>query len=665
MEDLNRMSDSDKLAYIEAMDNQCCVEDAVIRSVLGIQNELVRQKAVMLLEEKARAISQIRNFQKMVGIIKQEIISELSSNDNTVKLEEDGITLKTGDWICDNQGVHRLTFKNGIPVDEVACWQPIIISNIFFNKEINLYRVQLAFKESETSKVKTVTVAKSMIATASNITALADYGIAVTSITAPNLVRYLNDLERLNVDIIPRCNSISRLGWVNGEFIPYDSDILFDGETMYKELFTSVKPNGDYAKWKEMVLNEITRDNCTEAKMVLGAAFASPLVGLLDKLVYFTHLWGTSGRGKSVALYLAESVWGMPRKLVQNLNGTAVALERLASFFCNVPLCLDELQTLKKASFAKDGGFDDILYKLGQGRGKSRGRKDGSIDNVSTWALSIITTGEEPITTDNSGGGAKNRVIDIYCRENIFGNATNVVNVCNENYGYAGKEFIEKLITFIRTNGKSYLNDIYQRYFEYLMKTAPTDKQAMSASMTVLGYTLMEMFIFNVSEDEAIENGLDMLDDVRPFLIDITQVDNVDNFYMNLLSFVVQNKHHFVFSRKINGAWSTYNPLENRIEVWGKITDTEIDISNIIVKKFCTDNNTSYMKMIRSLAETNKSIALATKGVGDKFEATKPVRINGGLVRCLALKIPSDNEKETIKDGIVALDEDESNSLPF
>ena len=74
MEDLNRMSDSDKLAYIEAMDNQCCVEDAVIRSVLGIQNELVRQKAVMLLEEKARAISQIRNFQKMVGIIKQEII---------------------------------------------------------------------------------------------------------------------------------------------------------------------------------------------------------------------------------------------------------------------------------------------------------------------------------------------------------------------------------------------------------------------------------------------------------------------------------------------------------------------------------------------------------------------------------------------------------------
>ena len=665
MEDLNRMTDNNKLAYIEAMDNQCCIEDAVVRSVLGIQNELTRQKALMLLEEKARAISQVRNFQKIVGIVKQDIISELTSQDNTFRIDKDSPILKTGEWVCDSKGVRKVIFRNNQPVEEVASWQPITISNIFFNKEINLYRIQLAFRESETSKVKTVTVAKSMIATASSITNLADYGIAVTSITAPNLVRYLSDLERLNVDIIPRCNSISRLGWIGEEFIPYDSDILFDGETMYKELFNSVKANGDYNKWKELVIKEISRDNCTEAKMVLGASFASPLVGLLDKLVYFTHLWGTSGRGKSVALYFAESVWGAPRKLVQNLNGTAVALERLASFFCNIPLCLDELQTLKKSSFSKDGGFDDILYKLGQGRGKSRGRKDGSIDNVSTWALSIITTGEEPITTDNSDGGAKNRVIDIYCRENIFANATNVVNVCNENYGYAGKEFIVKLIEYIKKRGKGYLNEIYQRYFDYLMKSNPTDKQAMSASMSVLGYTLMEMFIFKVSEEEAIENGFEMLDDVRPFLIDITQVDNVDNFYTNILSFVIQNKHHFVFTRKIKNNWLTYNPLENRIEVWGKITETEIDISNIIVKKFCADNNTSYMKMIRSLAETNKSLALAIKGVGSKFEATKPVRINGGLVRCIALKIPTDTEKETIMENYIPLNDEESDDLPF
>ena len=654
MEDISKMNEEEIIAYIDSLDNKVVIEDAIIKQVLMIPNELTRQKAVMALEAKAKKIGQARNFQKLVGIIKQQIRQELLGGQNyVVKLDGIDLTLSTGEWICDNNGIRRFASRNGTVVEEVASWQPVIISKIFFNKELSSYRVQLAFKESEFSKVKTITIPKSMIATASGITSLADYGIAVTNITAPLLVRYLNDLERLNVEIIPRNDAISRLGWIDNEFVPYENTISFDGETMYKELFDSVKTQGSYDKWKEMVANE----DSLEAKMVIGASFASPLVGLLDKLCFFTHLWGTSGIGKSVALYLAQSVWGEPRKLVQNLNGTAVALERLASFFCNIPLCLDELQTLKKTVIAKDGGFDDILYKLGQGRGKSRGKKDGSIDKVSTWALSIITTGEEPITTDNSGGGAKNRVIDIYCRGNIFKKATDVIHCCSNNFGYAGREFIGKLIKYIEVNTKGHLNDIYSSYFDYLMKSTPTDKQAMSASMIALGYTLMRMFVFEIDEVDAIREGLELLDEIRPFLVDITQIDNVDNFYTNLISFVVQNKHHFIFNKKINGITTTYNPLENRIEVWGKITSTEINIANIVVKKFCVDSNTSYTKMIRALAEADKSIYIKK----ERFEGTRPIRINDGFVRCVSLRIPSDQEKQNI-----AMEELEDDStLPF
>jgi hypothetical protein len=594
----------------------------------------------MTLEDKARKIGRIRNFQKMVGIVKQQMLSEsFGGQDYVTQMEGIDLVLNTGEWICDGHGIRRFTEKNGSMIEEVACWQPVIISEIFFNRELCSYRVQLAFKESEFSKVKTVTVPKSMIATASSITNLADFGIAVTNITAPLLVRYLNDLERLNVDRIPHNSAISRLGWIDDSFVPYNKSISFDGETMYKELFDSVDSHGDYDEWKRMVEGE----SSIEAKMILGASFASPLVGLLDKLVFFTHLWGTSGIGKSVALYFAQSAWGNPRKLVQNLNGTAVALERLASFYCNIPLCLDELQTLKKTVVAKDGGFDDILYKLGQGRGKSRGRKDGAIDKVSTWSLSIITTGEEPITSDNSGGGARNRVIDIYCRNNIFASAPRVVSCCCENYGHAGKEFIEKLTDYVKKNGKTHLNDIYATYFDYLMKSTPTDKQAMSATMIALGYTLMNMFIFNKEEDDALRDGLCLLDEIRPYLIDITQVDNVENFYTDILSFVAQNKHHFVFTKKVNNNKFEYNPLENRIEVWGKITDTEIDISNMIIKKFCVDNNRNYTKMLRALSESNKTIRMPNSD--NRFEGTRPIRINGSLIRCISLKIPNEEEQ--------------------
>ena len=640
MEDIKNLVGEEKLIVVEGIDEVECLNDAVVRAVLEIEDDLIKQRAIMMLEDKARKIGRIRNFQKIVGIVKQRMMSEaLGGQDYVAQMEGIDLVLNTGEWICDSHGIRRFTEKNGSMIEEVACWQPVIISEIFFNRELCSYRVQLAFKESQFSKVKTITVPKSMIATASSITNLADYGIAVTNITAPLLVRYLNDLERLNVDKIPHNSAISRLGWIDDTFVPYDKSISFDGETMYKELFDSVDVHGDYEEWKRMANNE----NSIEAKMILGASFASPLVGLLDKLVFFTHLWGTSGIGKSVALYFAQSVWGNPRKLVQNLNGTAVALERLASFYCNIPLCLDELQTLKKTVVSKDGGFDDILYKLGQGRGKSRGRKDGAIDKVSTWALSIITTGEEPITSDNSGGGARNRVIDIYCRKNIFESATRVVSCCCENYGYAGKEFVEKLTEYVARHGKTHLNDIYATYFDYLMKSTPTDKQAMSATMIALGYTLMNMFIFGMEEEDALRDGLKLLDEIRPYLIDITQVDNVENFYTDILSFVAQNKHHFVFSKKSGLNKFEYNPLENRIEVWGKITDCEINISNMIIKKFCVDNNRNYTKMLRALSEADKTIRLPTND--NRFEGTRPIRINGSLIRCISLKIPSEEEQ--------------------
>ena len=651
MEDITKMNDEQVLAYIDGLEKEKAIEDEVIKSVLKIQKDLLKQRAIMILEDKARALGKFRNFQKLIGIIRQQLRQEEVDNQSYVtRMDGIDLVLNTGEWICDKSGIRRISNKNGQIVEEIACWQPVIISAIYFNKELCSYRVQLAFKESEFSKVKTITIPKSMIATASSITNLADYGIAVTNITAPLLVRYLNDLERLNVEIIPRNEAISRLGWIDDEFIPYDNSISFDGETMYKELFDAIKTEGSYQTWKDMVLKE----KSLEARMIIGSSFASPLVGLLDKLCFFTHLWGTSGIGKSVALYFAQSVWGEPRKLVQNLNGTAVALERLASFFCNVPLCLDELQTLKKTVIAKDGGFDDILYKLGQGRGKSRGTKNGAIDKVSTWALSIITTGEEPITTDNSGGGAKNRVIDIYCKKSIFTQATGVINCCNSNYGFAGRDFITKLMDYVKRNGKSHLNDIYSSYFEYLMKSTPTDKQAMSASMIALGYTLMKMFVFDVDEAEAINEGLTLLDEIRPCLVDITQVDNVESFYTDLLSFVAQNKHHFIFDRTIMGVTTTYNPLENRIEVWGKITALEINISNIIVKKFCVDRNTSYTKMIRALAEADKSIYIHK----ERFEGTRPVRINDGVIRCVTLRVPAENEKQML----IPIDDE---GLPF
>ena len=468
----------------------------------------------------------------------------------------------------------------------------------------------------------TITVNKSTISNTSTITGLADYGLSVTNHSAPFLVKYLNDLERLNATTIPRSESISRLGWINDYgFIPYTDDISFDGETIYGELYNAVECKGSYEEWKTMVKSE----QSLEARMALATSFASPLVSIMDGLCFFTHLWGSSGTGKSVSLHLAQSVWGNPMKLVQNLNSTAVGLERLAGFFCNLPLCLDELQTLKK-TFGGANTYDDILYRLGQGKGKNRGRKDGSIERVPTWAMSIITTGEEPITNERSGAGAKNRVLDVYCCGNIFNNAPNVAKVSHQNYGFAGKEFIGKLKEFVEMHSIRPLNELYDKFYTNILSYRTTEKQAMSATMVALGYALMQHFIFNKPFEDVEQIGYDFLKEISSSLVKIDEINSVDEIFDGILGYIAQNKHHFVYS--INKT-AEYNPVDNRVDTWGRINDKTIQMTNNVFKAYCESNALSYRKTVRLLIEKQ-----LIKGVDDK-NITTPVRINNCLVRCV------------------------------
>lgn len=600
-------------------------DEEVLSKVFKIENEFLRQKVIMSLESKAKSIGQARNLQKLLKVLKVKYSSpkQVQEETYTLKVPELDLVLNTGEWLVDNMGVRRYTEKGETLIEEQASWHLVFISNIFYNTEQNTYKVQLAFRENEFSKLKTITVNKSTISNTSNITCLADYGISVTNHSAPFLVKYLNDLERLNVDTIPRSASISRIGWINDYgFIPYTDDISFDGETIYGELYNAIDCKGSYDEWKTMVLGE----QSLQARVALATSFASPLVSIMDSLCFFTHMWGSSGTGKSVSLHLAQSVWGNPMKLVQNLNSTAVGLERLAGFFCNLPLCLDELQTLKKTFGGAN--YDDILYRLGQGKGKNRGRKDGSIERVPTWSMAIITNGEEPITNEKSGAGAKNRVLDIYCSGNVFNNAPNVAKVCHQNYGFAGKEFIDKLKGFIKTHSIKPLNELYDKFYTHILSYRTTEKQAMSATMVGLGYALMKHFIFNEPFEQAEKIGLDFLTEISSCLVKIDEINNVEEMYDNIISFVAQNKHHFIY--KTSEGFS-HNPIDNKLDTWGRLTDTTIYITNNIFNKYCEDNGLSYRKTIRLLFDKGYLNAV------DEKHITGASRINDSVVRCMAI----------------------------
>ena len=85
-----------------------------------------------------------------------------------------------------------------------------------------------------------------MVANKSNIIQLSDRGIEVNSENAKDLVSYIADVVSLNAKEIPVCRSTDRLGWINEEFAPYVSDLKYDGDVAFKDVYASFKENGDY-----------------------------------------------------------------------------------------------------------------------------------------------------------------------------------------------------------------------------------------------------------------------------------------------------------------------------------------------------------------------------------------------------------------------------------
>lgn len=103
---------------------------------------------------------------------------------------------------------------------------------------------------------------------------------------------------------------------------------------------------------------------------------------------------------------MAISVWGDPARLMGSFNATNVGLERMACILKHIPFAIDELQVLNSRKLS----VENIIYSLANGFGRLRGSKDGTIQETLSWRNNVITSGEQPMTKENSNDGAMTRV---------------------------------------------------------------------------------------------------------------------------------------------------------------------------------------------------------------------------------------------------------------
>ena len=511
--------------------------------------------------------------------------------------------------------------------DEYACYHPILPVERLKNIETGAEQIKLAYKRNGTWHE--IVVPKSLIASASKIVALAEQGIAVTSENAKLLVKYLSDVENQNDNFIKIKRSTSKFGWLNKDFIPFDGDIIFDGDMKFKQVSESVATQGSYTTWLDHVRTVRARKRI-ESKFCLAASFASVLVAPLRGLPFFVDLWGGTEAGKSVALMLAASVWANPDEnaFIGDYKSTETALEAKADMLNHLPMLLDDTSNQNRR-LAEN--FESLVYVLCSGKGKTRSNKDIGINRESRWKNCIITNGEKPLTSYVNQGGAMNRILEISCDGYIFEDPRLTASVAKSNYGYAGRDFI-KILKEIGVEG---LMEIQKGFLDKLDNDEKMQKQSLSLSIVLTADKIATDYIFKDGEYIDIEEA-------KQVLIDKNELSDNERCYRFLLDRVVANKGRF-------------DPRNENIEQWGVIEDNYVLMISTALSRLCKEEGYSRLSFLKWA--NDKGLIQGNSG---RYDFTK--KINGICVKYVKIKILDDNE--FLNDFIDASEEYKDN-IPF
>jgi len=377
-------------------------------------------------------------------------------------------------WQFSDKGISMIDAKTFEP--KCICRTPIILTRRLRSDATGEEKIEIAFKrDGQWSKS---TFPRSMIFQSRSIIALADQGCTVTSENAKYVVRFLQALEEENMDVIEKVESTSSFGWqTRGRFLPgHGGELVLDIDPSVISWADAYGVNGSLDAWVDQI--QPLREN-NRFRFIMAGSFAAPLLRILKQRIFFIYNWGSSKGGKTAAIKAALSAWGDPEGLMTNFNATQVGLERIASFFSDLPLGVDERQLAGQ----KQEQLEKIVYMLSSGQGRLRGAKSGGVQTMNTWRSVILASGEEPIIQENSQTGVSTRMIEV-----IGGPiddekaAAQLHETSGLNCGWAGPKFIE----FILSMNEDAIRSAYSVVLESVQAKTGTGNGAHAAAIAAV-----------------------------------------------------------------------------------------------------------------------------------------------------------------------------------
>lgn len=620
------MKDISEMSYEDILSEEVFIE------LFDMLDPVKRTRTKQALEERAKELKVSTKFKELykayLQIDQEQNKKETEKRtvctlDNYTNFTGDYDRMACGGWIANDTGIFA---QNSGGVEEVACYHPILPVERLKNLETGEEQIKLAYKRN--GRWNEIIVPKTMITSANKIVALSGRGISVTSENAKLLVKYLSDVENMNDDYISVQYSTSKLGWIAGDFIPYDREIVFDGDSRFRMTYDSISCVGSEETWMDHI-KELRKSGRMEIKMILAASFASVLVKPLGALPFFVDLWGETEGGKTVTLMMGASVWAAPdeSRYIGDFKTTDVALEAKADMLNHLPMFLDD--TSKTSARIRDN-FESVVYDLCSGKGKSRSNKELGINRENHWRNIIICNGERPLSSYVNQGGAINRILEIECGEKVYSDPQKTAETVKHNYGFAGRRFVE----IIRRVGIEKIQEIQGEFQSKLMDSDKMQKQAIALSVILTADKLVTDYLFK-------DGCYISVDDAKAVLIDRNELSDNERCYNFLLDKIAMNPSRFDF--------------ETNCEKWGVIENGYAVLYPQALTDLCKQGGFS-QKSFRSWGVRTRVIDADAAGKSAKLK-----KINGRPVRCVFLRL---EQNKADADGFMQLDDDEEPVFP-
>ena len=249
-----------------------------------------------------------------------------------------------------------------------------------------------------------------------------------------------------------------QVGWDGRSFVlpdtaigPDAQDVIFQSGERGHDEYTRA---GDLTGWRDAIAAKATGNPLLT--LALSAAFVGPLLAKCHQEGGGLHFVGDSSTGKSTLLEAACSVWGGPNYR-RSWRATANGMEGALTLFNDGLMALDEVSECDPREVGQ------IVYALGNGRGKQRASRTGTARSVTRWRTFVLSSGERTISTSMLEGGYRAkagqgvRLLDIPASgtygawDDLHGHATGaafsdaIKTAVTVHHGLVGRAFLERL----------------------------------------------------------------------------------------------------------------------------------------------------------------------------------------------------------------------------